>query len=839
MPDITLKAPLGGLIYPIEEIPDPVFSQKMVGDGLSIDPTDSILYAPLDGTVTQLHRALHAVTMTHSSGLQVMMHIGLDTVELKSKGFRAHIEEGQNVSIGDKLISFDMDYIAMNAKSLLTQIVIINMEMVESIKKTSGIAIANKSELMRVKTKDEFAMEPDDTEADTIISEKIIIPNTTGLHARPAAVLAGIAKKYGSKINIEKNSISANAKSITAIMGLDISCRDEVQISATGSDAREAIVEIIPQLKSGLGDEGITAIAEPENKEDSAAPKSGNPGILRGIAASSGIAIGTAVQIAEEIFDFKKSAADADEEKMRLHNAINEAKKQLQSLIAKMKKQDNSSKAAIFEAHQEILDDPELTEKANKEVFKGKSAEYAWHKAYTSSADKLEKLENKLLAERANDLRDAGRRVLRILTGKENEIVEIPDDAILIAEDITPSFVAGIDIEKVKAFCSTGGGATSHVAIIARSLDIPAIAGIESRALNIPDGTPLILDGNEGILRLNPSNDLLQEIEDEQNRRKKEKEKNLASAIEPAVTTDGKKVEVVANIGGVEDAVKSVELGGEGVGLLRSEFLFLNRNKAPSEEEQFEIYKNILEKLDSRPLLIRTLDVGGDKPLPYLPLPKEENPFLGIRGIRIGLEKPEILRSQLRAILRAGKYGKVRVMFPMISTIDEFREAKAILEEERENQGVDPIETGIMVEVPSTAILAEYFAKEADFFSIGTNDLTQYTMAMDRGHPKLAAKADPLDPSVLRLIDMTAKAAHNEGKWIGVCGGLASEPKAVPILLGLGIDELSASVPVIPDIKAEIRKYSMSEVREIAAEALNCATASEVHEVLKSARKKK
>ena len=845
MQKVILKAPLSGVIYPIEQVPDPpVFAQKMVGDGLSIDPTNSILCAPIDGTVTQIHSALHAVTLTHSSGLEVMMHIGLDTVSLKSKGFEALVVQGQEVKSGDPLIDFDMDYIATHAKSLMTQIILTNGEMVESIDKSQGVVIANESRLMSVILKEGFVCESDKTSSESIISDAVIIPNATGLHARPAAVLAALAKKFDATIRLLKGDESANAKSVVGIMGLDIAYQDKVQLSAAGSDAREAIAEILPQLQSGLGDEGTKPILSPaaietvEDQEAVPAPRSDDPDLLLGVGASPGIAIGVAVHIKEETFDFEEEAAESHEQNVRLDKAIEESKNQLEALIESMHKQTNASKAAIFAAHRELLDDPDLIEIARSMIDKGKSAEYGWQHAFNLYAKQLANLQNKLLAERANDLRDVGKRVLRVLTGKESDALELPDNAILIAEEITPSFTATIDTQKVKGFCSTTGGATSHVAIIARSLDIPAIVGIETRALDIPDGDPLILDGSKGTLRMNPSDALINETKEEQKALLEEKAKNLETALDPAVTKDGKSVEVVANIGGVKDAIQSVELGGEGVGLLRSEFLFLDRTTAPTEEEQYEVYRDILLALDGRPLLVRTLDVGGDKPLAYLPLPAEENPFLGQRGIRIGLERPEIFRVQARAILRAGAHGKIRIMFPMISTIDEIREVKIMLEQEREKLGVKPIETGIMVEVPSTAILAEQFAKEVDFFSIGTNDLTQYTLAMDRGHPKLAAKIDALNPAILRLIKLTADGAHQEGKWVGVCGGIASDPQAVPVLLGLGIDELSVSVPTIPAIKAEVRKYSMKKCRSIAEKTLNCATSSEVRKLLESKRKK-
>jgi phosphocarrier protein FPr len=381
--------------------------------------------------------------------------------------------------------------------------------------------------------------------------------------------------------------------------------------------------------------------------------------------------------------------------------------------------------------------------------------------------------------------------------------------------------------------CTTTGGASSHVAILARSLEIPLVAGIDPRALDLANGTPVILDGTRGTLRLNPSTADIARIHQLQGEQSRQRRAQQDRAHEPATTLDGHRVEVAANIGGLADAEQGIALGAEAVGLLRSEFLFLHRATAPSEEEQRALYGDVARALgNGRRLVVRTLDVGGDKPLSYLPMPREDNPFLGERGIRVLLNHPELLRTQLRAILGAAGAGNVAVMFPMVATLDEWREASAILEEERQRLGAPRIEAGIMVEVPSAALLAEQFAREVDFFSIGSNDLTQYTLAMDRGHPRLAPQLDGLSPAVLRLIDQTVQAARKHGRWTGVCGGIAGDAQAVPLLVGLGVDELSVSVPAIPAVKAQIRRLRVEECRTLARAALGCATAAEVRALI-------
>jgi phosphocarrier protein FPr len=831
---ILLKAPLSGHLMPIERVPDPVFAQKMVGDGVSIDPTSQHLLAPCDGRVVQVHSAGHAVTIDPGDGLELMMHIGLDTVQLKGRGFTPQVKAGDAVKTGDPLIEFDADYIATHAKSLLTQIVVTTMDRVASLTPRSGDVTAGADVILEL-TLAGAKVEAEAAAGGTVTSDAILVPNATGLHARPAAVLANLAKKFKSDIRLRRGDDQANAKSVVAIMGLEVAYGDKVNLVAQGPDAEEAVAVLVPALERGLGDEGTVAAPAPASVMVSAgaapAPRSRStdPDVLLGVAASPGLAVGNVFQLRHEEIEVAEDAEDPYQERRKLDEAIERAKLQLEALQARLKGEANPGKAAIFAAHQELLGDPDLQEIAVSAINKGKSAPFAWRRAYRTHAEHLATLKNELLAARANDLRDVGERVLRLLTGAEAEQAELPARTILVAEDLTPSDIAEMDRSRVLGFCTTRGGASSHVSILARSLDIPAVAGIDPAALDLGNDAPVILDGGKGTLRLNPSPEEVARIRRLQERQAAKRKADHATAMQPAITGDGRRVEVVANIGGLADAEQALRLGGEGVGLLRSEFLFMGRSVAPSEDEQAEIYREIAAALGSeRPLIIRTLDVGGDKQLPYLPIPKEDNPFLGERGIRIGLDRPEILRTQVRAILRASEKGKVLVMFPMIATLTEWRSARALLEEERLKLGLPPIPVGIMVEVPAAAVMAEQFAREADFFSIGTNDLTQYTLAMDRGHPKLAPQVDGLNPAVLRLIAGVVEAAHREKKWVGVCGGIAGDPQAIPLLIGLGVDELSVSVPAIPGIKAEVRALRLADCRRLAQEALRKDTAAAV-----------
>lgn len=832
---VLLTAPLSGRLVPIEQVPDPVFAQKMVGDGVSIDPISQSLLAPCDGEVIQLHPSHHAITIKTANQLEILIHIGLDTVTLRGQGFTPKVKVGDRVRVGDRLIDFDADYVALNAKSLLTQIVITNSDQVARFAPRSGHVTAGRDPVLELALAGTEAVSPVTDGSEVVTSEAIVIPNPTGLHARPAAVLANLAKKYKSDIRLKFGDKKTNVRSVVGVMGLSIDNGDTVTLEATGPDAAAAMTELTAALRSGLGEAGATPVATTASKAaaDISAPpprpRSDDPNLVLGVAASPGVAVGYLHRVQQQEIAVTERADNPNTERRQFEQAIGQAKLEIEALRAKVHGQGNPQKAAIFSAHQELLEDPELVDATISAIDQGKSAAYAWKQTYTEQADQLATLTNELLAQRANDLRDVGGRVLRILTGVSTETTSYPENTILAAEDLTPSDMATLDRSKVVGFCTVAGGATSHVAILARSMDIPAIAGSEPRVLELSNGTPVILDGSKGTLRLHPSPEEMERVKQRLVRIKAKRERDFASKDQPAITTDGHRMEIVANIGNVEDAKQAVALGGEGVGLLRSEFVFMERSAAPTEEEQTDIYSAVAQILGpERPLIIRTLDVGGDKPLPYLPMPHEENPFLGERGVRIGFDRPEILRTQLRAILRSSTLGNVRVMFPMIARLEEFRMAKGMLEEERQKLGVAPIPVGIMVEIPAAAVIADQFAKEADFFSVGTNDLTQYTLAMDRGHPKLAPYCDGLEPAVLSLIGMAAKAANRQGKWCGICGGIGSDPQAVPLLIGLGVKELSVSIPTIPSIKAQVRELNYADCQRLAAQALAAGTAANV-----------
>ena len=831
---LELLAPLSGPMVAIDTVPDPVFAQRMVGDGVSIDPTSNQLRAPCDSTVTQVHPSHHAVTLMTSVGLEIMMHIGIDTVALKGQGFKPAIKEGQAVKTGDLLLEFDMDYVARNSKSLLTQIVVTNGEGVEL---DYELRFVNTGKDVLFSLIGEASNSGDETiDAQQAINSKpIVLANPAGLHARPAAVLAKKAKSFASAIELVCGEKTGNAKSTTAIMKMEIGAQATVLLRASGTDAAEAIEALTAEIISGLG-EDVVSTTEPTatpSAEQSSTPEpiSGNENELVGVSASTGIAVGKVYQLRKAVLVVEEYGESPEVEKQKIEKGLETARQQLQVLFEDAE----STEAEIFLAHQELLEDPELLDATTIEINRGKSAAYAWQKTYKNAVDSLAALESSLLAQRANDLRDVGERTLKCILGHEVESLEIPEGSIVLAEDLTPSQTATLDRTKVCGFATVQGGSTSHVAILARAMGLPAIAGIERRALSLENGTAIILNGNTGVAEINVSEAKLSSVQDEIKAYAKQQAENRKHCMKPAVTTDGQSIAVVANAANLQDVKHGVQFGGEGVGLLRTELLFQSRNQAPTEDEQEQVFRKMLQvQSDKGSLVVRTLDVGGDKPLAYLPIPKEDNPFLGERGIRVSLSRPDLFRAQIRAILRAAEAGPLEIMFPMVTTLSDFTRAKTIVEEERTALKLPEVKVGLMIEVPSTALMAEAFAEVADFFSVGTNDLAQYTLAIDRGHPKLAAQADGLSPAVLRLIGMAADAMNKAGKRISVCGGIAADPQAVALLVGLGVHKLSVSALSIPDIKAQIRTLSMDECRLLAEKALRLKDATEVRELVSS-----
>ena len=689
--------------------------------------------------------------------------------------------------------------------------------------------------------------EPDEGET---VSTRLLIRNKLGLHARPAARFVQTANQFAADVHLEKNGQTANAKSINQVATLGARQGDEVVVSARGPDAEQALAALQALADDNFGD---VEEKEPEEAVPAATPAPGEEdGVLQGIPASDGVAIGPVFQYRPRLPEVEERAVeDAPAEWRQLQEAIEAAREEIEALQEQTAREIGDNEAAIFEAHALFLEDPALIDAARERIMAEQiNAEAAWQAEVEAMAARYRDIEDAYMQARAADVLDVGRRVLGHLMAVERPSLEMEEPSILVAADLTPSDTIGLDPERVLGVCTELGGATSHSAILARAYGIPAIVGMGPALQTLKEGQTIAMDGETGRVWAHPDEELLASLREEREAWLAEQAEAKERGRRPAVTRDGFHIEVAANIGGPNDAGVALDYGAEGVGLFRTEFLFLERASAPDEEEQFQAYVAAAAAMGERPLIIRTLDVGGDKPLPYLEgREPEENPFLGWRGIRFCLDRPELFLPQLRAILRAGasedgERRNVKLMFPMVSAVEEVRAAKELLEQARDELRAENVafanamEVGIMIEVPAAVAAADQLAAEVDFFSIGTNDLTQYVMAADRGNARVARLANALQPAVLRLIGQTAQAAHEAGIWVGLCGELGGDERATPLLLGLGLDELSMNAPSIPAVKDAIRSLTMEEAQQMAEKALQLSSASDVEEWLETRQSK-
>jgi phosphotransferase system enzyme I (PtsI) len=565
--------------------------------------------------------------------------------------------------------------------------------------------------------------------------------------------------------------------------------------------------------------------------------------MIKGVGASEGIAIGKPFIMRSSIKEIRKATISSpDNEVERMRNAVEEARKQIEDLYHYTLKEIGEEEAKIFDAHKAILDDPEVFGVAENEILnQSVSAEWAIKEVTDKFISIFENMDSSYMKERASDLQDVTNRVLSILQGVENtSLARITEPVIVFARDITPSDTAQMKKDKVLAFVTEVGGRTSHSAIMARTLEIPAVVGAKGVLSKIKEGDSVIVDGKKGAILVNPGTDVIEEYKKIQGKIKSEKKALRELVGKETVTEDGLKIELACNIGTPDDLEGVIENDGEGIGLYRTEFLYMDRDTMPTEEEQYNAYKKVLETLSPKPVVIRTLDIGGDKDTCCFEMRKELNPFLGYRAIRISLDQVEVFKIQLRAILRASIYGNAKIMFPMVSSLEELREAKEIIQEVQQELKHDgksfsfEIEVGIMIEIPAAAIISDTFAKEVDFFSIGTNDLIQYTTAVDRGNADICHLYSPYHPALLRLIKMTIDNGHKEGIWIGVCGEAAGDPTFIPILIGMGIDELSMSATSILKSRQIIRKSNKKKLEGLVAQVLEMGTAEEVEKKILS-----
>jgi phosphoenolpyruvate-protein phosphotransferase len=848
---LTLRAPLAGWSTPLDEAPDEVFATRMLGEGVAIDPTAGTLYAPCDAEVLVLPASRHAVTLRTPEGCELLLHVGLDTVALAGEGFEAHVRQGARVRCGDALLSFDLDFLARRAKSVLTPII---------VTADSGFRIVRQS-LNREVAVGEFLMElapaavapaAQPARSARAVSEtasaRVRVAFEHGIHARPAALLAASLRALAADVRIGAHGREANARSTVALMALGVRRGDEIEIRATGPDAAAALSTLQAALAAATsvaraadsdyaaaGAAAAAGTAPPRGTLPTGLPAGAAGAVasgdtLAGVVASAGLTLGTALQLQRPEIAVSEAGAGMSEENAALDRARATVRARLERRAGPSgERAPEEAARGIAAAHLELLDDPELLAGARAAIARGKSAAFAWRAAVRASAATLEALPDARLRERADDLLDLESQVLLALAGSgAGSVPQLPAQTIVIAREILPSQLMTLEAARVAGICMAAGGPTSHAAILASAMGIPALVALGPGVLSVRDGTALLLDARRGVLHIDPPEADLAAARTEIAAHAAQRSALEAAAQRECRTADGTRIEVLANIGSLAEARAALRNGAEGCGLLRTEFLFLDRQLPPTETEQSEAYQSLAAVFGERPLTIRTLDAGGDKPIAYLPLPHEDNPALGLRGVRTSLAYPQLLRTQLRAVL-AVRSRHCRLLLPMITDVDEIHAVRALLEEVRVELGrPDPISVGVMIETPASALLADRIAAVADFLSIGTNDLTQYTLAMDRTHPRLAARLDALHPAVLHLIARAAEAARAHGRHAAVCGGLASEPLAAPLLIGLGVQELSAVPAVIPELKARIGGVSLARCRELAQQALQAENAAAV-----------
>jgi phosphocarrier protein FPr len=670
-----------------------------------------------------------------------------------------------------------------------------------------------------------------------------------GLHARPAARFVQTAAGFDAAVtvrNLTTGAGPADAASLNGVATLGVQAGHQAEVRASGPGAADAIAALQALAARRFDEPAEETTASKLVDDAESAPPAASGDTLRGFPASPGIAVGEVRRFHTAPLEVPEGdGGGGDIELATLEAAVRETADAIAEQRDAVASRAGEDEARIFDAHQLFLRDEALLGPARASIRDDdRSAARAWRAAVDDVAASWDALDDAYLQARAVDLRSVGTQVLARILGVDVPAPRLDGAGILVAADLTPADAAGLDPETALGIVTAHGGPTSHAAVLARALGIPAVVGVGTRVLSLREGSLVAIDGGAGTAIVDPPADLAERLV-ARGRERSERLRGLrAGAAEPAVTADGVVIEVAANVGGPGEVAGAVEAGADGVGLFRTEFLFMDRDTLPDEHEQEAAYRAAAEALQGRPLLVRTLDAGADKPVPGLAQQREANPFLGVRGIRLGLARPELLLSQLRALCRVARDHPVRIMFPMIATLDELAAARAAVERAREQVGVErareqaeaerAMEVGIMVEVPAAALMAAALAEEADFFSIGTNDLTQYAMAADRGNERVARLNDPLHPAVLRLVDATARGARTKERWVGVCGEVAGDELATPLLLGLGVRELSMASPAIPAVKQAVRSTALDDARSIASRALACSTAAEVRALLSS-----
>ncbi|KJZ45268.1 phosphoenolpyruvate--protein phosphotransferase [Pseudomonas fluorescens] len=821
--ELTLSAPLSGPVLTLAKVPDPVFASGAMGDGIAIDPLNDTLHAPCAGVVVHVARTGHAVTLRADNGAELLLHLGLDTVELQGQGFSMLVKEGARVANGQPLLRYDLDKVAQQCKSLVSLLILTNSQDFQARPITLK-SVKVGEPLLHIIRRQTSSAQVDTEFAGAEIVGLVRIAHRGGLHARPAALIRQTAQGFKSKSQLHFAGKSATCDSLIGLMGLAIGEQAEVQVSCHGPDAEAALQALLTALSTALAEDHHAAAPATIAQRNRPA----EAGVLHGVCAAPGLVGGPLFRLNAISLPLDAGQHDRLQQQQVLDAARSQVRSEIEHTLALAKKHRDTAEEAIFAAHLALLEDPALLDAASQTIAQGTAATHAWSQAIDAQCEVLQQTGSTLLAERANDLRDLKQRVLRALLG-DTWHYDVPAGAIVAAHELTPSDLLQLSQQGVAGLCMAEGGATSHVAILARGKGLPCMVALGSTLLDQQQGQPVVLDADGGRLELTPSTQRLTDVRQLQQQQQQRRAEQQAQAHTPALTSDGLRIEVAANVASSTEAADALANGADGVGLLRTEFLFVDRHTAPDEQEQLHAYQAVLDAMGDKSVIIRTIDVGGDKQLDYLPLPAEANPVLGLRGIRLAQVRPELLDQQLRALLHLRPLSRCRILLPMVTEVDELLHIRQRLDALYGELGLaQRPELGVMIEVPAAALLAEQLAEHADFLSIGTNDLSQYTLAMDRDHAGLAARVDALHPALLRLIAQTCAGAAQHNRWVGVCGALASDPLATPVLIGLGVSELSVSPVQVGEIKDRVRHLDASECRRISHDLLKLSSASAV-----------
>lgn len=818
MPNTTVFSPVTGAVVPLEQVPDPVFSEHMLGDGLAIDPATDVICAPFDGKIIHFNKESHALVVGRD-GLEMLIHVGLETVALKGEGFTPLAQTGDEIVKGQPLLKFNPIVLSQKAACPFVILVVTTPTDALLVHKAEGI-IKTGEVLFELAPIHAQPSDPQQNAYTQSLCVTVINPN--GLHARPAGVLAKMALEYPFAVEIIKANSRANAKSVIAVMGLALAYKDQITLRAGGpaDQAARFLSRLETGFKNGFGeisaDPGIPAAAMPKSPT--------------AMTACSGLAHGQSFLYQPSEILFEEHGAAVPTEQKRLDDAVQAIILETESKIAASPQE---ATRTILNAHLSILRDPQLLQTARKAVDQGYSAASGIYQAIQASMAVLQQTGSVFFMERTADLKDLRRRLLLHLGGREVPLPPLPQDCILIAQDLLPSEVTALE-GRAAGVLLAEGSPTAHASILLRNMGIPSVVGAGRQVLDIPNATPLWLDADQAAYLLNPTPQQQASFADRLEQLRRKTHSQQQTAREPAATTDGVHISVTGNTANAKESAAAIQNGADGLGLVRTEFLFDGRQQPPSQAEQQAAYQPILDAAGGKPVTLRTLDAGGDKPLPFITIPAEENPIVGIRGIRAFEQNETFFRTQLRALLSTRHTGNLRIMLPMVTFAEEVDFFKQLITQEQRALGsTDSVQIGIMVEVPSAALISAQLAARVDFLSIGTNDLTQYTLAIDRGHKTLSARADSLHPAVLKLISLTCQGAKTHAKPVAVCGAMAGDLAAIPFLIGLGVTELAVGAAAIAPIKALIRQLNHQQCVQTAQEALQLSSAAEVRALAK------